>query len=374
MGWSIPIGSVKGTAIRVHFTFLLFLVWIAVTHYAQGGRDAALQGVIFILLLFLCVLLHEFGHVLAARRYGVQTPDITLLPIGGVARLERIPEEPSQELIVALAGPAVNLVIAAILYLVLGGVLPQESMEVQNSGVSLLARLASVNIFLAVFNLIPAFPMDGGRVLRAVLSYRLGYIRGTQIAATVGQVVAFGLGLLGLMGNPLLIFIAVFVYLGAASEAHAVQMRQVSRGVLVSDAMITQFETLTPSSRVEDAVQCLIKTTQHEFPVVDGAGSLRGVLTRDDMIRALRERGPQTPVVEVMRSDIPVLQHRLPLEDALRLMQNDRLPAIGVANGEARLVGLVTPENIAEMMMILAANPRRSVRMPWQRISPVERT
>jgi Zn-dependent protease/CBS domain-containing protein len=374
MGWSIPIGSVKGTVIRVHVTFLLFLVWIAVTHYAQGGRDAALQGVIFILLLFACVLVHEFGHVLAARRYGVQTPDITLLPIGGVARLERIPEEPSQELIVALAGPAVNLVIAAILYLVLGGVLPQESMEVQNSGVSLLARLASVNIFLAVFNLIPAFPMDGGRVLRAVLAYRLGYIRGTQIAATVGQVVAFGLGLLGLMGNPLLIFIAVFVYLGAASEAHAVQMRQVSRGVLVSDAMITRFETLTPSSRVEDAVQCLIKTTQHEFPVVDGAGSLRGVLTRDDMIRALRERGPQTPVVEVMRADIPVLHHRLPLEDALRLMQNGGLPAIGVANSEARLVGLVTPENIAEMMMILAASPRRSGRMPWQRISPVERT
>ncbi len=374
MGWSIPVGSVKGTIIRVHFTFLLFLVWIAVTHYAQGGRDAALQGVIFILLLFLCVLLHEFGHVLAARRYGVQTPDITLLPIGGVARLERIPEEPSQELIVALAGPAVNLVIAAVLYLVLGGVLPRESMEVQNSGVSVLARLASVNIFLAVFNLIPAFPMDGGRVLRAVLAYRLGYSRGTQIAATVGQVVAFGLGLLGLMGSPLLIFIAVFVYLGAASEAHVVQMRQVSRGMLVSDAMITQFETLTPSSRVEDAVQCLIKTTQHEFPVVDGASGLRGVLTRDDMIRALRERGPETPVLEVMRSDIPVLHHRLPLEDALRLMQNGRLPAIGVADSQSRLMGLVTPENIAEMMMILAASPKRSARMPWQRISPVERS
>jgi Zn-dependent protease/CBS domain-containing protein len=369
MAWSIPIGAVKGTIIRVHFTFLLFLVWIAVTHYAQGGRDAALQGVIFIVLLFLCVLLHEFGHVLAARRYGVQTPDITLLPIGGVARLERIPEEPSQELIVALAGPAVNLVIAAVLYLALGGFLPRESMAFQNPGVSLLARLVSVNIFLAIFNLIPAFPMDGGRVLRAILAYRMGYSRGTQIAATVGQVLAFGLGLLGLMGNPLLIFIAIFVYLGAASEAHAVQMRQVSRGLLVSDAMITRFEILTPSSRVEDAVQYLIQTTQHDFPVVDDAGHLRGVLTRDDMIRALRERGLDTPAVEVMRSDVPVIHHRLPLDDALRLMQDGRLPAIGVVNSEARLVGLVTPENIAEMMMILAANPKRSARMPWQRIS-----
>ena len=272
MAWSIPIGAVKGTIIRVHFTFLLFLVWIAVTHYAQGGRDAALQGVVFMALLFLRVLLHELGHVFAARRYGVQTPDITLLPIGGVARLERIPEEPSQELIIALAGPAVNIAIAAVLYVALGGFLPRDSMELQNPGVNLLARLASVNIFLAVFNLIPAFPMDGGRVLRAILAHRLGYSRGTQIAASIGQAVALGLGLLGLMGNPLLIFIAVFVYLGAASESHAVQMRQVSRGMLVSDAMITRFENLTPDSRVEDAVQCLIHTTQHEFPVVDSAG------------------------------------------------------------------------------------------------------
>jgi len=369
MSWSLPIGSLKGTVIRVHFTFFLFLIWIALAHYAQGGSDAALEGVVFIVLLFLCVLLHEFGHVLAARRYGVQTPDITLLPIGGVARLERIPEEPAQELIIALAGPAVNIAIAAILYVALGGFLPRESMEVQNPGVNLLARLASVNIFLAVFNLIPAFPMDGGRVLRAVLAHRLGYSRGTQIAASIGQAVAFGLGLLGLIANPLLIFIAIFVYLGAASEAHAVQMRQVSRGMLVSDAMITRFESLTPSSRVDEAVQCLIHTTQHDFPVVDGSGHLRGMLTRDDMIRALREQGTNTPVIEVMRTDIPVIHHRQPLDNALRIMQDGRLPAIGVTNSEGRLVGMVTPENIAEMMMILAASPKRSARMPWQKIS-----
>ncbi len=230
MAWSIPIFTVKGTIVRIHITFLLFLIWIAGAHYAQGGPNAALQGVAFIVLLFACVLLHEFGHVFAARHYGVRTPDITLLPIGGVARLERIPEEPSQELVVALAGPAVNIVIAAILYAVLGGYPSADSMELQNPQVSLLARLVMVNIFLAIFNLIPAFPMDGGRVLRALLAYRLGYARGTQIAAAVGQVVAFGFGVLGLFGNPLLIFIAVFVYLGAASESHAVQMRQVSRG------------------------------------------------------------------------------------------------------------------------------------------------
>ncbi len=359
MGWSIPIGTIKGTVVRIHITFLLLLLWIGGAHYTQGGWAAATEGVVFIALLFLCVLLHEFGHVLTARRYGIRTPDITLLPIGGVARLERLPEKPSQELLVALAGPAVNVVIAALLYLALGGLPSSASAEPQNAGVGVLERLASANLFLALFNLIPAFPMDGGRVLRAILASRLGYGRGTQLAATVGQAVAFALGLLGLFGNPLLLFIALFVYLGAASESHAVQMREVSRGVIVSDAMITHFESLSPASVLEDAVRCLLQTTQHEFPVVDGSGRLRGVLTRDDMIRALRDRGPETPVLEVMRADIPVIDRRHNLEEALRLMQENRLPAVGVNDNDGRLVGLVTPENVGEMMMVHAARPDR---------------
>lgn len=385
MTWSIPIGAVRGTVIRIHVTFLLFLLWIGITHYAQGGTGAAVQGVMFIALLFLCVLLHELGHVFAARRYGVQTPDITLLPIGGVARLERIPEKPGQELIVALAGPAVNLVIAAVLWLTLGRLLPAQSLEVQNPSVDLLGRLVSVNLFLALFNLIPAFPMDGGRVLRALLAYRLGYARGTQIAASVGQLVAFGLGLLGLFGNPMLLFIALFVYLGAASEAHAVQMREVSRGVRVNDAMVTHFKSLSPMDRVEDAVQCLIRTTQHEFPIVDGAGRLRGVLTRDDMVRALREGGPDTPVLEAMRRDIPLVHHQASLEEALRLMQMQGLPAVGVIDDAGHLVGLVTPENVGEMMMVHAARAARPdqtgpgglarrPRNPWMPGGPASRS
>ena len=367
MAWSFPIGSVKGTIIRIHVTFLLFLLWIGGAHYAQGGADAAMQGVLFIVLLFACVLLHEFGHVFAARRYGVQTPDITLLPIGGVARLERIPEKPSQELVVTLAGPAVNVVIAALLFLAIGGLPSAESMDVDNPGVGLLARLAAVNVFLVLFNMIPAFPMDGGRVLRALLATRMGYGRATQLAASVGQAVAFALGLLGLFGNPLLIFIALFVYLAASSEAHAVQLREVSRGMIAGDAMITRFESLSPSSVVEDAVQALIHTTQHEFPVVDGAGRLRGVLTRDDMIKALRERGPDTPVLDVMRSDIPVIEDRRNLDEVLRLMQERGLPAVGITNRDGLLLGLITPENIGEMMMVQAARPdRRPPGSPWR--------
>jgi stage IV sporulation protein FB len=368
MAWSIPIGTVQGTVIRLHLTFLLFLVYIGVMHWARGGPEAALEGVLFIVLLFACVLLHEFGHILAARRYGVQTPDVTLLPIGGVARLERIPEQPAQELVVALAGPAVNLVIAAALFLVLGGSPTPESMEVADPGPGLLARLASVNIFLAVFNLIPAFPMDGGRVLRALLAYRLGYARATQIAASVGQAAAFAFGLMGLLGgNVVLMFIALFVYLAAASEASAVQMREASRALLIDDAMVTRFESLSPDSRIEQAVQCLIRSTQHEFPVVDAERRLMGLLTRDELIRGLRERGPDATVSAFMRTDIPTVPHRRGLDEGLRQMQEKHLPAVGVVDGEGRLVGLLTPENIGELMMIQAALPDRSARLPWRR-------
>ena len=365
MSWSFPIGTVRGTVIRIHLTFLLFLAWIGIVHYGRGGAPAALEGVLFILLLFLCVLLHEFGHIVAARRYGVRTPDVTLLPIGGVARLERIPEEPGQELVIALAGPAVNFGIAALLFLAAGGVPDAEGLAVQDLRVGFVERLAAVNLFIAAFNLIPAFPMDGGRVLRALLARRLGYGRATQIAAAVGQGLAFALGLLGLFGNPLLIFIALFVYLAASSEAHAIQLREASRGVLAQDAMITRFERLGPASTVEDAVECLIRTTQHEFPVVDAAGRLLGMLTRDEMIKALKERGAGTPVVEVMRTDIPTLDQRHSLDEALRPMQERRLPAVGLVDREGRFAGFVTPENVGELMMVQAARGGRAPKLPW---------
>ena len=354
MGWSFPIGSFMGTVLRVHVTFFLLLAWIGGSAWFVGGPQAALESVLFILLLFACVVLHEFGHVIAARRYGVQTPDITLLPIGGVARLERIPEKPSQEFVVAVAGPLVNVVIAVVLLALLGGILPPGSMELDNPGVSLVARLAGANVFLVLFNLIPAFPMDGGRMLRAVLAHWLGYARGTRIAATIGQVIAFGLGFLGLFGNPLLLFIALFVYLGASSEAHAAQMREVSRGLLARDAMVSRFEALSPASRIEDAVQKLLATSQHEFPVVDESGRMQGLVTRADIIRGLRERQPETSVPEIMRTGIPDVSDRQSLKNAMDLMQTHGHPAVAVHDATGRLVGLITPENLGELMMVLS--------------------
>jgi stage IV sporulation protein FB len=380
MSWSFPIGTVLGTVIRIHLTFFLLLLWIAGSGFAVGGTPEAISSTIFVLLLFLCVLLHEFGHVLAARRYGIRTPDITLLPIGGVARLERLPEKPAEEFVVALAGPAVNLVIAVLLYLIIGGMPSmQAAAELHSPGHGILERLAWVNVTLVLFNLIPAFPMDGGRVLRAFLAWRMGYVRATQIAAGVGQVVAFLLGLLGLVGgNPLLVFIALFVYLGAASEAHAVQMRETGRGIPASAAMVTRFETLSPTARIEDAVILLLATTQHEFPVVDGAGALRGVLTRDDMIRALKESGPDAPVLDAMRREIPLVHSRQCLAEAMKALQQTQSPAVGVVDVGGKLVGLLTPESVGELLMVHGARPPRQdppggamPRNPWATTAPL---
>jgi stage IV sporulation protein FB len=368
MGWSIKIGSIAGTAIRLHITFVLFLVWIFVASYASGGAQAAWYSLAFMLLLFACVVAHEFGHIFMARRFGVATPTVTLLPIGGVAQLERIPEKPWEEFLIALAGPAVNVLIAAALVLFLGTSLDSKNLAgVDNSAVAMLDRLAAVNVFLALFNMIPAFPMDGGRVLRAVLASRLGYTRATEIAATIGQFVAFALGFIGLFGNPLLIFIAIFVYLAAASEAQLVAVRAMSRGVPVGAAMMTHFATLPPDGSIDDAIETLLRTSQNEFPVVDGAGRPLGVLNRSDLLRSLKQRGPGARVADAMFSPVPTVSHRSCLDEAFRLLQEKSAPAVGVIDADGRLTGLVTPETIAEMLMVRDALPKGVQLGPWSR-------
>ena len=356
MAWSFTIARIFGSEIRIHATFFLLLLWIGVAHYQQGGMPAAITGVFFILSLFACVVAHEFGHALMARRYGIKTPDITLLPIGGLARLERMPEKPTQEIAVALAGPAVNVVIAAVLILVLGAGFDANALQaLENPTISFLARLASVNVFLVVFNLIPAFPMDGGRVLRAVLAMRYSRVQATQIAARIGQGLAFFFGFLGLMGNPILIFIAIFVYLAATAEAQQTGLLDVARSIGVRDAMITRYDALGPQSTIGDAADAVLRTTQHEFPVIDGGGHLRGMLTRNAMIEALNGTGPDTPVLDAMASNIPVIGLDSRLEKALQAMQAAKAPAIGVIDADQRLVGYISPENIGELMMIRSA-------------------
>ena len=368
MPWSLTIGSIAGTQVRVHVTFLLFLGWIFAASWVSEGSQAAWAALTFLLLLFACVLAHEFGHIFTARAFGVATPDVTLLPIGGLARLERIPEKPIEEFLIAIAGPLVNVVIALGLVIFAGAHLNMSDLAtVESTRVSLIDRLAVVNLFLVLFNMIPAFPMDGGRVLRALLATRLGFVRATEIAAFIGQGFAFVLGFAGLFGNPLLIFIAIFVYLAASGEAHSVALRAMSQGVPVGTAMMTQFATLTPDADVEEAVQTLLRTSQSEFPVIDGNGSPVGLLARGDIIRALKERGPNAKVVDTMTSPIPTVGHRRCLEDAFRLLQEKSAPAVAVVDPSGKLVGLVTSETIGEMMLLQQALPKGVSFGPWSR-------
>jgi stage IV sporulation protein FB len=356
MGWSIPIFRIAGIQLRVHVTFLLLIGWVAL-----GSAAAA----VFVLLLFACVVLHEFGHALAAKAFGINTPDITLLPIGGVARLERIPEEPKQELIIAAAGPAVTAIIAVSLFVVLaargaGGL----TAPIQPG--DLVLNVFKMNVYLLLFNLIPAFPMDGGRVLRALLATRLSYARATQVAATVGQAFAFFFGIVGLFGipgifspNPFLIFIAFFVYIGASQEAALAQMKDVSRRFPVSSAMVREFRSLPVTATLQEAVDALLATSQHDFPVLDENGNVAGVLTRHDLIAALRKDDPAIRVADVMRRDIPTVTTGTRFEEAFRIMQECNCPAVPVLDSMKRLVGLLTPENVSELMMVQSALPRR---------------
>ena len=367
MSWSLNIGRVAGTVVRIHLTFVIFLAWIFVANYAAGGLPSAWNSVAFVLLLFFCVLLHEFGHIFTARAFGVTTPYVTLLPIGGVAQLERIPEESGQEFLIAIAGPLVNVAIAGVLILLGADIMAPHAEAVEDMHISMLDRLAAVNIFLALFNLIPAFPMDGGRVLRAALASKFGYVRATEIAAHIGQFVALALGFFGLLYNPLLIFIAIFVYLAASSEAHMVALRAVSRGVPVSVAMRTQFLTLVPRAHIDEAVHALLQTAQGEFPVVDDAGKPVGVLGRADLIRAIKTLGPDASVADAMSSQLPVIGHRATLEQALKLLQDKSAPAVGVTDRDGKLIGLVTNETIAEMMMLKESLPKGVKLGPWSR-------
>ena len=242
MHWSFRVLRIFGIEIKIHVTFFLLLAWLGWLYYRSGGMPAAIDGLVFVLLIFVCVLLHELGHALAAARFGIRTPDITLLPIGGVARLERMPEKPSQEIAVTVAGPAVNVLIALILWLAMGLTIGfPDPQALQQTELPMTLRLLAVNIWLVIFNAIPAFPMDGGRLLRALLALRMNYARATQIAASIGHGIAFLFFIVGLWANPMLILIAVFVYFGASNEALVAQMRSISKDLRVSAAMVTQF-------------------------------------------------------------------------------------------------------------------------------------
>jgi Zn-dependent protease/predicted transcriptional regulator len=355
MKWSLKLGSFAGIRVYLHWTFVLLLGWILFSHLGQGhGWAEAWRSVGFIIAIFGCVLLHEFGHALTAKHYNIHTRDITLLPIGGIARLERLPENPRHELWITLAGPVVNVVIAGVLFaFLLFAHQMKELLEVRLLEGNFLVQLMWVNVFLGAFNLLPAFPMDGGRILRALLSMRLGRARATRLAASIGQGMAILFGIAGFFGNLMLIFIAIFVYLGAEAEARAVETTSFIGGLQVKDAMMTRFRTLGAEDSLETAIHELLAGSQQDFPVMTD-GNVGGILRRNDLVQALAHGRRGERVSEAMCRTCGIVAASDPLERTVERMGREGCVTLAVMDG-SKLVGLLTLENIGELVMIKSA-------------------
>lgn len=354
MSWSYRIFRIAGTDVKVHVTFLLLLVYLGAQAYSAGGQAAMIGTLVAALGVFTCILLHEFGHIFMARRFGVLTPDVILLPIGGVARLQRMPDEPKQEFLIALAGPMVTLAIAGGFYAYLRwtGTHPVLfSLEMDTASIA--GLLFRINIFLLLFNLIPAFPMDGGRVLRAVLAMRVGLVRATRTAASIGQTLAFVMGIGGLLSHDFMLpLIAFFVFLGAGAELAAVETRSAGAGMRVSDIMMTHFRTIPMHARLDQATRMLLEGDQKEFPAVDNNGKIEGILSRENLIKGLSERGPQSTVAEAMTANIPQLSPADGFEEALARIKGSGVSALPVVDAGGALVGLLSLDNISELIQV----------------------
>jgi len=347
------LGRWFGIDVKIHWTFWLLLGYIAYAAYSAGQPLAGvLASVGLVVSVFVCVVLHEYGHALTARAFGIGTADITLLPIGGVARLQRMPEKPWQEFLVAIAGPAVNVVIAGMLgALILIADVPARPLLAEPIvNVSFLAQLLAINVVLVVFNMLPVFPMDGGRVFRAVLATTMSYVGATRIAVRVGQALAIALGLAGLfvLHSPMLAIVAVFVFFGAAAEGRAVETRARLRGAPVSAAMTTALYPVEADQPLQEVAQWMMASRQDDFPVVEN-GRLIGLISRRDLEDAWQQHGPQATARHAMRSDMrPVsFDDDLAAVDA-RLQEGDQ-SAAPVVSGD-RLVGVISLAGISDFL------------------------
>lgn len=360
MKGSFRIATIAGSEVRIHFSFLLFLgllVWLAYDDagrnaalngfsYAEAGRKAALGRFVSLLMVFLCVLLHEFGHALAGRYFGIRTPEIVLLPIGGVARLERIPASPFQELVITAAGPAVNVVIAIGCILFLGAKVAFHSLLAMNIPVnSLVWEVLALNVILIVFNIIPAFPMDGGRILRALLATQMNYATATRVAARTGQGIALIFIIVGFIpwsgGQPfMLLFIGLFVFLGAQQELVYAQVREVVASHSLAEVLTTRFETLGDTMRMGDIPDFLLGSNQEVYPIVGEDLAYKGMAERAELAKAARELSAEAPVTEAARV-VPSVTLATSSTDVLEQMQRLSESVLPVVNSSGQIIGLV---------------------------------
>lgn len=353
MKYSLRLGRISGIKIEIHWTFLILIAWVIFTSLRTNTESQQIMwSVLLILAVFVCVILHELGHALAAKKFNIKTTSITLLPIGGLAQMEQIPEKPKEELVIAFAGPAVNLVIVALLY-PMTGISSSSELQELNSKIdpgNFITVLMIVNFWLAIFNLIPAFPMDGGRVFRALLSFKLGHVRATQIAASVGQVLGIFFIFFGFFYNPFLTFIGIFIYLGAGSESVYTQTRSMLQGFTVKDVVMHEVPCIDKNASLKEAVYQLLNSQNKNFVVTD-AGKPVGTLNRDQIIKALHEQNDKILVDQIKDNALTYFPTEAPLDKIWREMQKRKQHVILVADN-GKLEGIVDDENLAEFILI----------------------
>jgi len=362
MNWSFRVASVAGIPIRVHITFLLILLlggyqWGSLT----GTLTGAVFGVALMSLLFVCVTLHELGHSLVARAFGVPVREIVLLPLGGLARMGRNPERPAQDLLIALAGPAVNVLIAILLLVPLGlavvpslltnhGLLPADLGNTPSLTTALLWLLAA-NVSLVVFNLIPAYPLDGGRILRALLAMFLGYPRATRFAVAAGQLIALALGLYGVLNGQFLItLVAVFIFFGAGQETAEAEAKTVLDTLRVGDAYNKHALTLVVGDRVSRVVDYILTSYQPDFAVMQARNPI-GIVTRSDVLATLASAPGDIFVTEIMQREFLKVDANKSLSEVRQAMGEKETRIAAVYDGTAYL-GLIGREDIAEAFAI----------------------
>jgi Zn-dependent protease/predicted transcriptional regulator len=352
-----PIVKLAGIGLYIHWTFSLLIVYIIYINMKAGLDPTQISwSVLFVLAMFVCVILHELGHALTARRFGIKTEDITLYPIGGVAKLERIPERPYQELLVSIAGPLVNI---AIMLLLLPFFYDTDVIQMlgNDGGIitpaNFLTSLAFLNVWLALFNLIPAFPMDGGRILRSLLAMRFSRLKATAYAVGIGKILAFGFIIAGFFYNPFLIFIGVFVILGAQAEYEMVKNKDAVTGLTSSDAMMSQWHEFEADQPLSSAIDALLRTDSKSFLIREN-GTYVGTLDRDTMIKALRDRGDSVPIGDVCDRQLSYVDMETPVDHVFSRFRDDRVPLVLVMD-KGNLVGVIDAENIAELILVKQA-------------------
>jgi len=354
MGWSLNIGRIFGIRFRIHITFFLLLFFVFISVLNQYGINRAILSTLFICAVFVCVLIHEIGHSLIARRFGKEAKSITLLPIGGVATMEEMPEKPAQEILMSIIGPFINLAIAGILYLVIGrkvGV-TMPSIYPDSAG-AFFAALIGVNIILAIFNLIPAFPMDGGRVLRGILAMNMDYVTATSVAVYIGQAMAMFFIFFGIFFNWWLALIGLFLYIGAGSEKQHVVLRSFLHEVPVSEAMTTDFRSLRPDELLSDAVEHFHHGCQDDFPVI-GERGIEGILTRHEILASIHGKGLDVPISEVMDRSFSSVTPAVALDDVYKRLLSSQKTAMAVVE-EGEVKGMVCLDGISRYFMLKAA-------------------